>query len=69
MKILTPHHKQLDFSWVKLPASARKTLTLVAYALLLSSASALCALVIFTKAVAASDHSTASTALAAPKPL
>lgn len=55
MKILSPNHKQLDFSWVKLPASAPKTLALIAAGLALSAASAVCALFLFSKVAYASD--------------
>jgi len=55
MKILTPHHKQLDFSWAKLSASSRNTLALIAAAVALSAASAVCALLLFSKVAHASD--------------
>lgn len=55
MKILTHHHKQFDFSWAKLPASARKTLAFIAAGLALSGASAVCALLLFSKVAHAAD--------------
>ena len=61
MKILTPNHKHLDFSWARLPASARSTLAMIAAAVAVSSVSAICALLLFTKAANAADHSAVST--------
>ncbi|MCV2419582.1 hypothetical protein [Paucibacter sp. DJ2R-2] len=69
MKILSANHKHLDFSWVKLSASARSTLTLIAAVVALSSVSTLFALLLFTKAAAASEPGAANTALAAEESL
>lgn len=70
MKILTHHHKQFDFSWAKLPAPSRNTLALIAAAVVLSGASAVCALLLFSKVAHASDVQGADKpTLAASSPL
>ncbi len=62
MKILSPQHQQLDFSWARLSSATREHLACFAAALILSCASALLALFIITRLAPSAEAQDAATA-------